>query len=841
MYRVAIIVNENEMLHSVYANAELIFKKALSSAYRDKVDDLYSFEVFDKFNIKHLFGEDQSNLFTFDSMIIATNACNNKEIYDELVQNKNNISNYIDDSAGNYHGLFILNQQKLGGFRENTEYIGFLSDLFSYKLVRRPENSSADGNVTINADYDLIVNFPNAIDNEIIARCCCGDKNQFMPHKYRFIIEPQTPSSYETIYEDKSYTMDEGRPRQLVLKSRIANERVVISSVILDWAEHLEQLANIIIFVTEGIKQFAFIDKSSVHNKRFSRYIKKARDYKIALKEYDETNIDAVFDGLTNEEKQLYPHSVFVFSNDWIEEEVQALWNKYANQLNKDLVFYRLINNAVSTDRELALVCSFSKSITNSHMFLSAEEWLSANYLTAGWRKSIWTYEYVLCLYEHLLYKKVGYIDPIYSELLEHNKIKSGTPADLDFTKLRDENIFKNLEYQSYDNVFNSTCACCNVFGKMYTIAQRNAKISIRHEGSENNISELIEARNRCGNWIAYKLNYPDYRNKISWQDRLMAFVALYDSGYFSFVKEKNLDLYNLLVEEMKESNSELAKIIITVNRVDYRIDSSASVADLSKVLRYIYVVNKMIPDTILAEKYVSEIERYLSSIQEYNGEWKNLSETAEMSIALSLRINYSWNYKCTSIYESIINRSVNHLQNCFDYSKSCWLDDENTTAKALYAILLYDQIFNFTFDDFLVNLIDSTDRINPVLNATSNLNALDHAQENYNRLLYKKERVDNELQQLKKGNNNNEKLIKNYKLIIAFTSLMAGVSILFSVYVVGIIASSHPEVWQEILSNNTRLVMATILGLVVTSILTGIAVYAKSKLIEGFEDEGKR
>ena len=45
MYRVAIIVNENETLHSVYANTEFIIKKALSKVYLNgEVDRMYSFE-----------------------------------------------------------------------------------------------------------------------------------------------------------------------------------------------------------------------------------------------------------------------------------------------------------------------------------------------------------------------------------------------------------------------------------------------------------------------------------------------------------------------------------------------------------------------------------------------------------------------------------------------------------------------------------------------------------------------------------------------------------------------------------------------------------------------------
>ena len=133
-------------------------------------------------------------------------------------------------------------------------------------------------------------------------RCCSGEKNQFMPHKYRYILSPNIKSSYDIIYEDKSYSKVEADDsRSLLLKSRVGNERLIISSVVLDWSEHLEQLANILIYITEGINQFAFIYKSFAINKRFSRYINKAHDQKMALKQYNENEILEVLNSIKHE------------------------------------------------------------------------------------------------------------------------------------------------------------------------------------------------------------------------------------------------------------------------------------------------------------------------------------------------------------------------------------------------------------------------------------------------------------------------------------------------------------------------------------------------------------
>lgn len=199
MYRVAIIVNENETLHSAYANTESILKKALNKVYSTEVDKIYSFEVFDKFNIYTLFEKGNSNIFTFNSIFVATNACNNIEIYNELVEHADVIAQFIDDGCGNCHGMCISNQQKLGAIEEKASFVGFLPNLFTYKLIKRKEKKSSDGSISINNCSDWIVNFPIRINNDIIQKCCSGENNQFMPHKYRYIISTNIESSYDVM------------------------------------------------------------------------------------------------------------------------------------------------------------------------------------------------------------------------------------------------------------------------------------------------------------------------------------------------------------------------------------------------------------------------------------------------------------------------------------------------------------------------------------------------------------------------------------------------------------------------------------------------------------------
>ena len=843
MYRVAIIVNENETLHSAYANTESIIKKALNKVYSYEVDKIYSFEIFDKFNIFTLFDKGNSNIFTFDSIFIATNACNNIEIYNELVKHANIIAQFIDDGCGNCHGMCISNQQKLGAIEENANYVGFLPDLFTYKLIKRKEKKSSDGSISINNSADWIVNFPIRINSDIIEKCCSGENNQFMPHKYRYIISPNIESSFDIIYEDRSYINTENsKSRPLLLKSRVGNERLIISSVILDWAEHLEQLANILIFITEGINQFAFVYKSSSINKRFSRYINKARDYNMALKQYNENELLQVLNGIKNEENlQVYPHSVFVFSNEWGEKEVSDLWMQFSKDIKRDIIFYRIVNDDSIRKNELTLVSLFSKSIKNSHIFLSAEEWLAANYITSKWRKSIWTYEYILNLYDYLNINTTGYLDFLYDEIISHYKIKDNVKDSnsyLDFTKLKNPKPFENLFFQSYDNVFNSTCSCCNVLAKLYSLSNKNRIEEIFSNNEKISISIFLEERNKCGNWILYKLNSIEYSKRISWQDCLMAFVSLYESEYITYIKNNDSVMFELLIDELKSYCSIFDRLFITVDRISYRVDSSIALVDLCKILKFLYVVNELLPYNLECEKFALAVEEKLFAKQRYNGEWKNLSETSEISVALLSRIKYNWQFKNSEDYELMINRAVNYLQSNFDYDKSCWLEDENTTAKSLNAILFYDEVFNFAFDDFLVDLINTTNKPNPIFTVSNNIKALDFAQNQYNRLLEEKQKSDALAKQMRTDKYYFLKLIKKYKFIVGFTTIMSALSILFSVCLIGVFSTTYPNEWQSILNDNITKILATALGLVVTTIFTGVVQHTKTKLIEDYNDK---
>lgn len=856
MYRVAIIVNENEALHSVYANSERVIRKALQKVYPHNANDLYSFEVFDKFNIFTLFEKGLNNIFSFDSIFIATNACNNIEVYEELTKHSDIIATYIDDGKGNHHGICISNQQKLGEKYEEAKQVAFLPDNLSYRLIKRDEKKSSDGEVRIANEIDWIVNFPIKITDDVVQKRCSGVENQFMPHNYRFILEPINSSSYEVVYYDKTYIHKDAHfpdGRFLLLKSRIANERVVISSIILDWAEHLEQLADIIVFITEGLNQIAFVDNSKPGEKDtiFEQYIAKAYNYKIALKQYSgKEAVLKVLEGVHHNiiysqevpnGKQFYPHVTFVFASSWDKKEVDNLWKKFVASAKSDLVFYRFEYNQECGKDELIVHSSFSKSIKNSEMFLNAIEWLSANFITKKWRKSIWTYEYILDLYYHLSITSTGFIAPIFDEIRTHYKIQSYKPSDekdyIDLDKVFHPELFEGRTFQSYDNVFNSTCSCCNVIYKLYLLCQINSIEQLPINNKLEPASLLIDERNRFGNWIIYKLNNHDYSKLVSWQDRIMAIVALHESGYTDYVRANDQPIYNLIQKQIQECNKLLEHFFIHTSRGYMNVSSSINYNDICKLLKYAFAsMNYTTIDETITQ--LDAIEAFLHDTQQYNGMWENLSKTSEIALALLYRNRFTDNILISDTFRQITNNAINCIQSFFDYNACCWLNDENTTAKSLTAIYEYGLVFSYTFNDFLIGLSDTSNKYVQSGNVSNNIKAIDYAQKLNNDLIFQKCKQDSNIANYKKEATANKKLIKMYKFIVGLIATAEALTLLFTVCLLGVLVSSYNVILKKIISDNFTIFLSTSLGLIVTTILTGIAHHVKKKLIEDYQKE---
>lgn len=386
MYRIAVIQNEVEMQHSGYVDSV--------PKYRKQDFDLreHVFNRFSSVNIGELFIEGENYLLDYDCVIIGTNATSDGDVYGILCDGANKL--ILEKFISMGKGLLICSQKK---FEEDpdadeSEYKArrtyFLPDPYEYKVVSRPPKEGSDqGNVTVfnqdpNGIQKFLCSFPQVIDNRSILEHCT--KNDFQKHFYRDYIIPLNDSSYFPVLWDECEivrnTLMVARPRK--------NEKIVISTMALDWAGHYELIENILYYLIIGIPTVAFVDKEE----------QPVQDFQFLMSEAELSNISYVTylstEEAVNSSLRQY-HTLYVFSPSYSENEVSEFWESHVKEQNGyiKLFYYKYINS------ELVLVnfSYFSYIDAQKH---EVETWLKSEYRDGLWGNSFWkTYDALFALH----------------------------------------------------------------------------------------------------------------------------------------------------------------------------------------------------------------------------------------------------------------------------------------------------------------------------------------------------------------------------------------------------------------------------------------------------------
>lgn len=386
MYRIAVIQNEVEMQHSGYVDSV--------PKYRKQDFDLceHVFNRFSSVNIGELFREGENYLLDYDCVIIGTNATSDGDVYSILCDPNNKL--VLEKFIAMGKGLLICSQKKLQediGANE-SEYKArrtyFLPEPYEYKVVSRPSTEGSDeGNITVfeqkpNNIQKFLCSYPQLIDNKTIFEHCT--KNDFQKHFYRDYIIPLNDSSYFPILLDECETV---RNTLMVARPR-KNEKIVISTMALDWAGHYELIENVLYYLIIGIPTVAFVDKEEQTIQDFQFLISEAKLSNISYFTYSSLT-EAINSSLCQY------HTLYVFSPSYSENEVSEFWERYVKEQGGyiKLFYYKYINN------ELVLV-NFSYFSYIDAQKREVETWLKSEYKDGLWGNSFWkTYDVLFALY----------------------------------------------------------------------------------------------------------------------------------------------------------------------------------------------------------------------------------------------------------------------------------------------------------------------------------------------------------------------------------------------------------------------------------------------------------
>lgn len=786
MYKIGIIINENEVAHSKYADTLGTLKSALDECNQNgSKGNSYHFIIFDKFNIHKLFETGESNIMTFDGIVIATNAMGyNEKIHNVFCRNKQNIEEFINNNKG----VFILSQKKLSNGRLSKEKFtstGFLPEIYDYYVFDRPEKFSSGGEVDISA-HNKVLTYPYTITNAMIKDHC--ENNQFIVHKYRSLIIPKHANSYETLLCDDTSTPISHKElgyldsdRKLLLSSRY-NKRVVISTMALDWANHAELLCNILTFITEDKPRTIFVKKEQERIKStiLDSYIIRANISNLPYRVISENELDDCIKSSGD---------TFIFSPNWLSEEIEDIYAVMLTRQNEYFSIYHIYKTKISSKNSHTL-SKYSNFSSIDMMKDVVIENLLSSYLTSHWNNSVWTYSYILNLFDFFDVDIPIITEKVYQELSTH------------FTK-KDESTGKTELTGDYDNVFNATCKLLEILSYF-----QEKNTNIIDEGSPYKLGNVIQI---ADSWLLNKID----SGTVFDQDVCYSLLYLLKNGKYDSLKDSIKNKVTQLLAQL------LTSIIEEI--MSMRIESRSSV-DLCRIHQTLCMLT--LHKTFSTEKtitYLDKIESILKERQDIYGNWKNISETAEITAMLleiyELRSNIN---TPTNTINILITKGIEVLYSQFNSRTNMWSDDLSTTAKAMYAIGMYDKIFNFAINDFFFDLrrnqelkIEITEEINidKIGNFYQTIDRLEKEKETQSKKVMENEKS---ILAMRKKVSSNKKL--SLALFATLISLLFVLILIFTILYV-----SYNEIFFTILGDWKSHFVAGFIGFVMTVILTAM------------------
>jgi len=646
MYRVAVVQNESEMLRSGYTNVlpKLRSIKRLSH---------YSFELFNVVNIQKLFQEGDSYLLNFDSLFITTNATSDIRVLTRLRENKDVMEKFI--SSG--RGLFIASQKKLSTakFDSKTDEgkTGFLPEAYEFFTVERPksEKDSGEGKIsTYNNEDHILLQYPKRVTAELTMQHC--EKNEFKKHCYRSHIVPYIDGSYVPIFVDRSYKEVPSRSLLMVNLVPQNGERVVISTIALDWEFHEDLLTNLIAYTTEGLPRVAFIDNAGIKHGDFDFLLTSAKLSKISHHIYD--NVAQIKPELLN------IHNTYIFSPDWKEQDVTDFLRNTFHSDNHNtngrksyvrVYYFKEFNNVLT----LAQYSNFS---TIDLIIDSSVLWVTSMFPNAMWGRSFWiTYDILTMMYD------IGenietYISPILNDIRKHY-----------------------TEY-SYDGIMGATCG---LFELMILLRSRYNKELIKERFSPNDFNGIL-------GWI-----FDKYDSQSAY-DKQTAMLTLHKYYSEIFLSKK--------YKVEKDKYSEMLESVCSTTHVDNAMPDKDSEIDLCRTISVCLLCENR-------EAEIVDLLRKLKTIQTPSGRWTNTGRTAHVLVFLLKNLLRLKSLASAEInIDDMIYNGILHLRSEYNWKNANWDNDIQATAKAIHAIGMYNRLYKYSTQDFFKTLEVESDKI---------------------------------------------------------------------------------------------------------------------------------
>jgi hypothetical protein len=633
-YRVAVIENESESLRYGYAN--IVPRLAQIKRLKN-----YTFERFDNQNLDLLFENDR--ILSFDSLFISTNATSDGTTLATLRKNQLIIEKFITLGKG----LFVSNQKKLAISSETAELnqTGFLPTDFEIAAIERPELSSSEGKVVTTIDInlpadpvDIILNFPEKILSDEVLREC--RENDFKPHIYRAYLHPMIEGAYHTLLLDNSYD-DKLRPLLIVNRQSGASERIIISTIAIDWEWHVKLITNIIVFISEGFPTVAFISGPTNATGDFQYLVSSASLSKIPHSVYP--NIDSIPNRL------LEAHGIYVLSSDCTDEQANQLWRELVtvDSTRYGRKRYRRMYRLHNDNQSLSLIQHTNYNSIDLAVD-SAVSWIDRQYSSGMWGGSFWSTYDVLSMMAALEIDIHEYLGGVFEDIKNHYKAGS------------------------YDGVLGATCGLLELGVNLTRIDQDAMK----------NVGFDEEILQKSANWII------DCFANLSASGKQTSILALYQ--YATWAAEHNIVWVARPKYETLFSAARRELAVVTASS----LASGHSELDILRSIKVAVVIGT-------APEEIENLFKKLRALQSLDGYWRSAGRTAY--VVISLIQNYHPLVQALegdADLNEVIYNAILYLRATRDQSTGTWGKDIQTTAKAAQALGMHNKLFAHSTQD---------------------------------------------------------------------------------------------------------------------------------------------
>ena len=523
-------------------------------------------------------------------------------------------------------------------------------------------------------------------------------------------------------------------------------ERIIISTIAIDWEFHENLLINIITYITEGVPKVAFIDNVGKRHDDFDFLLTSVKLSKIS---------HVIYDDISKIRKDLWNvHNIYIFSPDWKENEIINFLNNFKldiqnnNVRNKSYIrvyYFKQIENILT-------LTQYSNFSTIDLIIDSSVLWINSMFNGCMWGNSFWITYDILSMMTDIGFDVETYLTPIFKDIKKHYS---------DF---------------SYDGVIGATC------GLLELILQLDNKYEsglIKENFTEKDFKGIF-------NWII------DKYDSLSIYDKQTAILTLNKC-------------YNRILQE-SEQNIKDSKYIEIINHICNKLDNddllitNYSEIEICRNLSINLACNNK-------DVKINELLANLKNYQSLSGKWTNIGRTAHVLIFLLKNISELKN--CVDIninIDDMIYNGILFLRSEYNWKLANWDDDIQASAKSIHAIGLYNDYYKYSTQDFFKTLEIEGDKIYSATVIHNVSESIRKLRQQSNEMLLKideyierEKKQQKDLSELKQTIDDYEyfesKNVKEYKK----GKLVSAISLTVLIALVLYMAIKHPQdVWKE-------------------------------------------